>query len=79
MRVWLFSAAAFFGLVILYFLGGKLVAGRPATPAAGAPAPVWTSEPAAAALPTAPIRMKIKRIEPRKYRREGDVPSPSRG
>lgn len=76
MRVWLFSAAAFFGLVILYFLGGKVVGRRSAAPpTAAAPAP--TPEPAASPLPTAAVRMKIKRIEPRKYRREGDLPPPS--
>lgn len=78
-RVWLFSAAAFFGLVILYFLGGKFV-GRPAGPQPyAAPAPLPPLEPSASSLPTSAIRMKIKRIEPRKYRREGDIPSPSRG
>lgn len=76
-RLWLFAAVAFFGLVILYFLGGKLSARR----AASAAAPPRTAEdydpePAASALPTAAIRMKIKRIEPRKYRRGGQLPPP---
>ncbi|TBR17929.1 hypothetical protein EPO15_15870 [bacterium] len=76
--VWLLSAVAFFALVIVYFLGPRLFSplagGRPA-PAPYAPAAL--PDPAVSTLPTAPIRMKIKRIEPRKYRREGDLPPPS--
>jgi hypothetical protein len=77
-RLWLFAAVAFFGLVILYFMGGKLFARRAASAQAPArPAEDYASEPAASPLPTSPIRMKIKRIEPRKYRREGETPPPS--
>lgn len=78
-RLWLFAAAAFFGLVILYFLGGKLFTRRAApAPAAAAPRPAedYDPEPTASPLPTAAVRMKIKRIEPRKYRREGQLPPP---
>lgn len=75
--VWLLSAAVFFTLVILYFLGGRIL-DRRAQSAAYRPAVLAppAAEPAAAALPTAPVRMKIKRIEPRKYRREGSLPPP---
>lgn len=72
-RLWLFSAVGFFALVILYFGWNKLPwagAGRGAPPPAAAPEP----ESEASALPTAPVRMKIKRVEPRKYRREGSPP-----
>lgn len=73
---WLLSAVFFFALVILYFLWAKF-SGRPATvPPLPAPDPAPITEPAASPLPTAPIRMKIKRIEPRKYRREGELPPP---
>lgn len=76
-RLWLFAAVAFFALVILYFMGGKLFARRPAAPAAPArPAEGTDAEPAASPLPTSAVRMKIKRIEPRKYRREGELPPP---
>ena len=76
MRVWLFSAAAFFGLVILYFLGGKYVGQRAGFQPPPTTAPLPPLEPAASPLPTSDIRMRIKRIEPRKYRREGDLPPP---
>lgn len=76
-RLWLFAAVAFFGLVILYFLGGKLFARRAAAAAAPVrPVEDYDPEPAASSLPTSPVRMKIKRIEPRKYRREGQLPPP---
>ena len=74
--LWLLSAVAFFALVIVYFLSGRLLppASPPATSAP--PAPFTTPETTASSLPTSPIRMKIKRIEPRKYRREGELPPP---
>lgn len=76
-RLWLFAAVAFFGLVILYFMGGKLFARRAASVAGPArPVEDFDPEPAASSLPTAAVRMKIKRIEPRKYRREGQLPPP---
>lgn len=75
--VWLLSAVAFFALIILYFLGPRLFSplagGRREPP----PAPLTVpAEPAVSPLPTSAIRMKIKRIEPRKYRREGELPPP---
>ena len=75
-RLWLFSAVAFFALVILYFLWGKFLA----RPSNASPVLLPTQAPVAepaASLPTSAIRMKIKRIEPRKYRREGETPPPS--
>lgn len=75
---WLLSAVVFFALVIAYFLGGRVLGGsRRRAPALPAPLPADAPEPAGSPLPTAAVRMKIKRIEPRKYRREVDLPPPS--
>ena len=78
MWVWLLSAVAFFGLIILYFLGPRLIDSfrAPGALPPGLTRPAAAPEPAASALPTAAVRMKIKRIEPRKYRREGELPPP---
>lgn len=77
LRVWVFSAVAFFALIILYFLGPRLFSplagGRREPPPAP---PTVPAERAVSPLPTSAIRMKIKRIEPRKYRREGELPPP---
>lgn len=72
-RIWVFSAVGFFALVILYFGWNKLPWGRPGRGALPA-ATTFEPEPEASSLPTAPVRMKIKRVEPRKYRREGSPP-----
>lgn len=78
LQAWVLAALGFFGLVIIYFLGAKLLRRPPARPAAAAaPAPALDPDPAASPLPTAAVRMEIKRIEPRKYRREGDTPPPA--
>ena len=73
-----FAAFLFFTAVILYFLWPKLSFTRRNTarpwsaPTVEAEAPGGDSE-----LPTAKVRMKVKRIEPRKYRREGsELPPP---
>lgn len=74
--IWLLSAVVFFALVILYFLGPRILNRGAAQAPPPKPAPAFQSVPAASPLPTAAVRMKIKRIERRKYRREGDSPPP---
>ena len=76
--IWLLSAVAFFALVILYFLGPRVIDAfrAPSSPTPYVYQPDPAPEPAASPLPTAAVRMKIKRIEPRKYRREGELPPP---
>lgn len=74
---WLLSAVVFFALVIAYFLGGRVLdKSRRAAPIQAPPVPAAAPEPAVSALPTAAVRMKIKRIEPRKYRRSEEIPAP---
>ncbi|MBI5594795.1 MAG: hypothetical protein HY928_01770 [Elusimicrobia bacterium] len=73
-----FAALLFFAAVILFFLWPKLsfMGGRKAQPWS-VPAVEAVTPGGDTGLPTAKVRMKVKRIEPRKYRREGsELPPP---
>ena len=79
-----YVALIFFACIIAYYLW---VRADPLSWMHRKPAPVTPPRPPLveaaplmggdSAMPTAQVRMKVKRIEKRKYRREGSAPPPS--
>lgn len=74
----LFAGVLFFAAVILYFLWPKLsFTGRRKAEPWSVPVTEAVTPGGDSTMPTATVRMKVKRIEPRKYRREGsELPPP---
>ncbi|MBI3296611.1 MAG: hypothetical protein HYZ75_00490 [Elusimicrobia bacterium] len=80
-RRWAYVALIFFACVIAYYLWVRVDPfswGR-RRPAATRPRPVAVEPPPGGdtSMPTVPVRMKVKRIEKRKYRREELTPPPA--